>query len=169
MIVKAVIRGVSALIAAVMLTGLAVTSAAAASPAPAKEPAARALTPTARVAPAPQFSKGFHFANHLSDVTLVLTSASGDNEGLPPIGSTMKVGQDQIFEVQYLAFRTGTVNASYDAYSTYWGHYLYRFSIRMTYNWDGAVNLFLTAVEPWWERVEIIRNIGPANFYITIG
>src|SRR5262245_35710202 len=139
---KTTVRAVSTLVIATLLTGFAATSAEAATPTTPSASTAQTLTSTTPVAPTPQYSKRFDFRNKLgSDMTLF--SASGDNEGLPPLGITMTIDESHAFQVHYRAFGTGTVDATYDVYG--WkGAYLGRVSIRMTYGAFGETNTVLT-------------------------
>jgi hypothetical protein len=67
-----------------------------------------------QIAPQPLYSKRFTLGNDLGWATMKLGEAYGDNEGLPEIGSTMRPNESQYFEVQYKAFGTGIVFATYD-------------------------------------------------------
>lgn len=66
----------------------------------------------------PPASVGSSIGIHLTDGsldTLVLTSVSGDNEGVPSVGSVLHPGiGDQDFEVTFRAAKKTTVTADYD-------------------------------------------------------
>lgn len=99
-------RGTSVLAAAGALLGLGAGLAAVAGPAWAAAP------PGGHVG-APMSSLGIDLYNNSAD-TLVLQSVSGDNEGVPPAGSTLASGVGyQDFEVTFRAAKTTTVTANY--------------------------------------------------------
>lgn len=66
---------------------------------------------------APMSSTGIHLYNNSFD-KLVLTSVSGDNEGVPSVGSVLASGVGyQDFEVTFRATKSTTVTANYDVYN----------------------------------------------------
>jgi hypothetical protein len=139
MIKKTIAGGISTLAIAGVLASGAATSAQAAT-APGQAPAAIARTmsgPAAHVAPRPLYSKRFNFGNQLGAAEMKLMAASGDNEGLPPVGSVMRSGEFQAFEVQYKAGGTGVVYANYDVISTVTGNWLGNVTIKMSYGCFG--------------------------------
>ncbi|WP_072802409.1 hypothetical protein [Rhodococcoides yunnanense] len=63
-------------------------------------------------------SVGIHLSNN-TDTTFVLTSVSGDNEGVPPIGSQLPANSPATyldFEVTWRAAKKTTVTAEFDVY-----------------------------------------------------
>jgi hypothetical protein len=124
-------RSIAALAMAGTLAGVATTGAQAATA------AGHAATGTARaassqIAPQPQYSKRFNLVNQLGYATMKLTSAWGDNEGLPEIGTTMRPLESQGFEVQYKFGGTGFVYATYDIINP-WGEWMGNVTVRMSY------------------------------------
>ena len=76
--------------------------------------AASAATPTASASNPLRSSIGVHLTNGTLD-TLVLTGVSGDNEGVPAVGSTLQAGTGyQDFEVTFRAAKKTTVTADYN-------------------------------------------------------
>jgi hypothetical protein len=94
-----------------------------------------AATPTTTAAShvdAPQYSKRFQVTNGLQGMTLKLVNVVGPNEGRPPIGSTMTYGQEENFEVQYIAFGNGDVYATYQIWRS--AYFMGEVEIHMVYS-----------------------------------
>jgi hypothetical protein len=129
---KTITAGISALAISGVQLGAGLTSTA---------QAATPTTPTAAGDVVAQYSRNFRVKNLLNDrdgdFTLELAGVYGQTEGQPPIGSTLAVGDEQDFEVQW-AFWQDRVFVTYKVHQTFYGRQTYRGDIPLQLTVDGS-------------------------------
>lgn len=122
-------KAAGVLVGAAALTAIGMGTASAATPVEAGT-AAHAVGST----PAPQFSRGFNLGDYVSGTTMELVNATGDNEGMPAIGTVMQEGSTQHFEVQYEFMSTGNIYATYQLNNASTGQFLGDVEVHMSYD-----------------------------------
>ena len=102
------------------------------------------------IAPAPQFSRGYNLGDYIPGTTMELVNATGDNEGMPAIGTVMHEGGYQHFEVQYEFASTGNIYATYQVNDASTGRFDGDVEVHMSYDGynpvHGSVSLDSTGI-----------------------
>ena len=91
---------------------------------------------------APEYSKGLRLVNNLDERSTELISVQSNQEGVPPIGSSISEGQFHDFEVQYRVADTGRVFATYQINDSKVGC-VGDVEFELSYNWDGSTSVIV--------------------------